>query len=173
MLNRHIFQRRMPVRQRIEILHQPVTLRLAGRLRTGVKALPSKTKTLQRLGIDLHDDGIDLGNEASADSLLLVVAIDHAQILLAVAPVVDEERLVVDVALPLLRIGRTHQRLLAFSQQHGLSLMEILRRAADALDRELFVGEARAQIEKLKADPQAWVDYLRESSLTEVADGIN
>ena len=51
--------------------------------------------------------------------------------------------------------------------------MEILRRATDALDRELFVGEARAQIEKLKADPQAWADYLHESSLTEVADGIN
>ena len=73
-----------------------------------------------------------------------------------------------------IRVDRdTHQRLLAFSQQQGLSLMESLRRATDALDRELFVGEARAQIEKLKADPQAWVDYLRESSLTEVADGIN
>ena len=73
-----------------------------------------------------------------------------------------------------IRVDRdTHQRLLVFSQQQGLSLMEILRRATDALDRELFVGEARAQIEKLKADPQAWVDYLRESSLTEVADGIN
>lgn len=72
-----------------------------------------------------------------------------------------------------IRVDRdTHQRLLAFSQQQGLSLMEILRRATDALDRELFVGEARSQIEKLKADPQAWVDYLRESSLTEVADGI-
>ena len=73
-----------------------------------------------------------------------------------------------------IRVDRdTHQRLLAFSQQQGLSLMEILRRATDALDRELFVGEARAQIEKLKADPRAWADYLRESSLTEVADGIN
>ena len=73
-----------------------------------------------------------------------------------------------------IRVDRdTHQRLLAFSQQQGLSLMEILRRATDALDRELFVGEARAQIEKLKADPRAWADYLRESSLTEVADGVN
>ena len=73
-----------------------------------------------------------------------------------------------------IRVDRdTHQRLLAFSQQQGLSLMEVLRRATDALDRELFVGEARAQIEKLKADPQAWADYLRESLLTEVADGIN
>lgn len=73
-----------------------------------------------------------------------------------------------------IRVDRdTHQRLLAFSQHQGLSLMEILRRATDALDREFFVGEARAQIEKLKADPQAWADYLRESSMTEVADGVN
>ena len=73
-----------------------------------------------------------------------------------------------------IRVDRdTHQRLLAFSQQQRLSLIEVLRRATDALDRELFVGEARAQIEKLKADPQAWADYLRESSLTEVADGVN
>ena len=73
-----------------------------------------------------------------------------------------------------IRVDRnTHQRLLAISQQQGQSLMDILRRATDAIDRELFVGQARAQIEKLKADPQAWADYLRESSLTEVADGIN
>ena len=73
-----------------------------------------------------------------------------------------------------IRVDRdTHQRLLVFSQQQGLSLMEVLRRATDALDRELFVGEARAQIEKLKANPQAWADYLHESSSTEVADGIN
>ena len=73
-----------------------------------------------------------------------------------------------------IRVDRdTHQRLLTISTQQGFSLMEILRRATDALDRELFVGEARSQIEKLKADPQAWTDYLRESLLTEVADGIN
>ena len=73
-----------------------------------------------------------------------------------------------------IRVDRdTHQRLLVFSQQQGLSLMEVLRRATDALDRELFVGEARAQIEKLKADSQAWTDYLHESSSTEVVDGIN
>ena len=73
-----------------------------------------------------------------------------------------------------IRVDRdTHQRLLAFSQQQGLSLIEVLRQATDALDRELFVGEARAQIEKLKADPQAWADYLRESLLTEVSDGVN
>ena len=73
-----------------------------------------------------------------------------------------------------IRVDRnTHQRLLAISQQQGQSLMDILRRATDAIDRELFVGQARAQIEKLKADPQAWADYLRDSSLTEVSDGVN
>ncbi len=73
-----------------------------------------------------------------------------------------------------IRVDRdTHQRLLTFSQQQGLSLIEVLRRATDALDRELFVDEARSQMQNLKADPQAWADYLRESLLTEVADGIN
>jgi hypothetical protein len=73
-----------------------------------------------------------------------------------------------------IRVDRdTHQRLLTISTQQGFSLMEILRRATDALDRELFVGEARSQMQKLKADPQAWADYLRESSLTEVSDGAD
>jgi hypothetical protein len=73
-----------------------------------------------------------------------------------------------------IRVDRdTHQRLLTISTQQGFSLMEILRRATDALDRELFVGEARSQMQKLKADPQAWADYLRESSLTEVSDGVD
>lgn len=73
-----------------------------------------------------------------------------------------------------IRVDRdTHQRLLVFSQQQGLSLIEILRRATDALDRELFVGEARSQMQELKADPQAWSDYLRDFSRTEVSDGVN
>ena len=73
-----------------------------------------------------------------------------------------------------IRVDRdTHQRLLTISTQQGFSLMEILRRATDALDRELFVGEARSHMQKLRADPQAWADYLSESSLTEVSDGVN
>jgi predicted transcriptional regulator len=71
-----------------------------------------------------------------------------------------------------IRVDRdTHRRLLDLSQSSDLSLMEVLRRATAALEQQLFVAEAKSQMQRLRADPQAWVDYLRDSSLTEVSDG--
>jgi predicted transcriptional regulator len=71
-----------------------------------------------------------------------------------------------------IRVDRdTHRRLLDLSQSADLSLMEVLRRATAALEQQLFVAEAKSQMQRLRADPQAWVDYLRDSSLTEVSDG--
>jgi len=73
-----------------------------------------------------------------------------------------------------IRVDRdTHRRLLDLSQSADLSLMEVLRRATDALEKQLFVAEAKSQMQRLRADPQAWSDYLRDSSLTEVSDGVN
>ena len=73
-----------------------------------------------------------------------------------------------------IRVDRdTHRRLLDLSQSSDLSLMEVLRRATAALEQQLFVAEAKSQMQRLRADPQAWVDYLRDSSLTEVSDGVN
>ena len=73
-----------------------------------------------------------------------------------------------------IRVDRdTHRRLLDLSQSADLSLMEVLRRATAALEQQLFVAEAKSQMQSLRADPQAWADYWSESSLTEVADGIN
>ena len=73
-----------------------------------------------------------------------------------------------------IRVDRdTHRRLLDLSQSADLSLMEVLRRATAALEQQLFVAEAKSQMQRLRADPQAWVDYLRDSSLTEVSDGVN
>jgi hypothetical protein len=71
-----------------------------------------------------------------------------------------------------IRVDRdTHRRLLDLSQSADLSLMEVLRRATAALEQQIFVAEAKSQMQRLRADPQAWVDYLRDSSLTEVSDG--
>jgi|GEM_PF-671797 hypothetical protein len=73
-----------------------------------------------------------------------------------------------------IRVDRdTHRRLLDLSQSADLSLMEVLRRATAALEQQLFVAEAKSQMQRLRADPQAWVDYLRDSSLTEVSDGVD
>jgi hypothetical protein len=73
-----------------------------------------------------------------------------------------------------IRVDRdTHRRLLDLSQSADLSLMEVLRRATAALEQQLFVAEAKSQMQRLRADPQAWTDYLRDSSLTEVPDGVD
>jgi predicted transcriptional regulator len=73
-----------------------------------------------------------------------------------------------------IRVDRdTHRRLLDLSQSADLSLMEVLRRATAALEQQLFIAEAKSQMQRLRADPQAWVDYLRDSSLTEVSDGVD
>ena len=73
-----------------------------------------------------------------------------------------------------IRVDRdTHRRLLDLSQSADLSLMEVLRRATAALEQQLFVAEAKSQMHHLHADPQAWADYLPDSSLTEVSDGVD
>jgi predicted transcriptional regulator len=73
-----------------------------------------------------------------------------------------------------IRVDRdTHRRLLDLSQSADLSLMEVLRRATAALEQQIFVAEAKSQMQRLRSDPQAWADYLRDSSLTEVSDGVN
>ncbi len=73
-----------------------------------------------------------------------------------------------------IRVDRdTHRRLLDLSQSADLSLMEVLRRATAALEQQLFVAEAKSQMQRLRADPQAWADYLRDSLLTEVSDGVD
>jgi len=73
-----------------------------------------------------------------------------------------------------IRVDRdTHRRLLDLSQSADLSLMEVLRRATAALEQQLFIAEAKSQMQRLRADPQAWADYLRDSLLTEVPDGVD
>ncbi len=73
-----------------------------------------------------------------------------------------------------IRVDRdTHRSLLDLSQSADLSLMEVLRRATAALEQQLFVAEAKSQMQRLRADPQAWADYLRDSLLTEVSDGVD
>jgi predicted transcriptional regulator len=73
-----------------------------------------------------------------------------------------------------IRVDRdTHRRLLDLSQSADLSLMEVLRRATAALEQQLFIAEAKSQMQRLRANPQAWADYLRDSSFTEVSDGVD
>ena len=94
----------VPHRQRVEVLHQPLTVDLIVRLRAVVQALSRQAEFLQRLGIELHDDGLDLADETDIRRHLEVVLVGVAHVLLVVGPVVREEALVLDVLFPLVGV---------------------------------------------------------------------
>ena len=73
-----------------------------------------------------------------------------------------------------IRVDRdTHSRLLELSSDNGDSLMETVRQAAEALRRLRFGQRVQEEYDALRADPEAWADYLAEAESTYVADGID
>ncbi|MFQ5967793.1 MAG: hypothetical protein ACE5MI_09295 [Acidimicrobiia bacterium] len=66
----------------------------------------------------------------------------------------------------------THARLLELSKATGASLIETVREAAEALRRQRFAHQVAAELDELRADPEAWQAYLAEAESTSVADGI-
>lgn len=66
----------------------------------------------------------------------------------------------------------THARLLALSQATGASLIETVRDAAEALQRQRFAHRVAAEIAQLREDPEGWQAYLAEADDTSVPDGI-
>jgi hypothetical protein len=67
----------------------------------------------------------------------------------------------------------THARLLELSAAAGSSLMDTVRDAAEALRRQRFAHQVAAELEALRADPDAWSAYLAEAARTDVGDGID
>jgi hypothetical protein len=66
----------------------------------------------------------------------------------------------------------TRDKLLELSHDNNVTLIEIVRQAADELSKKFFARNVVAQLEKLRADPVAWQDYLDEAEETYVSDGI-
>jgi predicted transcriptional regulator len=66
----------------------------------------------------------------------------------------------------------THARLLEMSTASGASLIETVREAAEALRRQRFARQVTAELNELRADPDAWTDYVAEADRTSVTDGI-
>lgn len=66
----------------------------------------------------------------------------------------------------------THARLLDLSREAGVSLIETVRDATEALSRQRFAHQVAAELDKLRQDPQAWEAYLTEADQTSVSDGV-
>lgn len=66
----------------------------------------------------------------------------------------------------------THEKLAAMAAASGATLMEVARRAVDALERLQFARTVAVEIEALRLDEGAWEDYLGDAESTDVADGL-
>jgi predicted transcriptional regulator len=66
----------------------------------------------------------------------------------------------------------THARLVELSAASDATLMDTVRAATDALERQRFADRVTRQFDVLRADPDAWADYLAEGETTSVSDGI-
>ena len=66
----------------------------------------------------------------------------------------------------------THAQLLALSRAAGMSLIDTVRLAAEALRRERFARRAVGELAALREDDAAWEDYLGEAESSTVGDGL-
>jgi len=66
----------------------------------------------------------------------------------------------------------THARLLEMSRQTDSSLIETVRDAAEALQRQRFALNVARELDQLRSDPEAWKAYLGEADSETVADGV-
>ena len=67
----------------------------------------------------------------------------------------------------------THAKLVELSSARGVTLMETVREAAEALRRERFAQRVAAELAALRESPAAWADYLAEADVTAVPDGVD
>ncbi len=73
-----------------------------------------------------------------------------------------------------IRVDReTHERLVELSKDSGRSLIDTVSEAAEALRRKRFAEQVRSQLDALRSDPEAWLDYLAEAEETHVTDGLD
>jgi hypothetical protein len=66
----------------------------------------------------------------------------------------------------------THAALLDLAAERGTSLIDTARAATEALRRQEFALHVTEELNELRADPDAWADYLAEAETSHVADGV-
>ena len=67
----------------------------------------------------------------------------------------------------------THAKLSELSAAQGVTLMETVRDAAEALRRQRFARQVSAELAALRESPASWSDYLTDAEATAVTDGVD
>jgi hypothetical protein len=78
------------------------------------------------------------------------------------------------VATTTIRVDlETHAKLSELSAAEGVTIMETVRDAAEALRRQRFARQISAELAALRGSPVAWADYLAGADATAVSDGVD
>ena len=65
----------------------------------------------------------------------------------------------------------THRRLIAISRASNRPLIDVLRDAADALERARFATLVASQLDAMRRDAEDWAHYTADADLA-VRDGL-
>jgi predicted transcriptional regulator len=66
----------------------------------------------------------------------------------------------------------THRRFVAISRASNRPLVEVLRDAAESLERARFAAEVSAQLDALRQRPDEWANYTMDADLS-LRDGLS
>jgi hypothetical protein len=80
------------------------------------------------------------------------------------------------MATPSIRISEaSYQILRELAEQTGQAMTEVLDKAIDAYQRQVFLDAVNAGYAALRSDPKAWADELKERQLWDatVMDGLD
>ncbi|CAN5757385.1 MAG: ribbon-helix-helix protein, CopG family [Iamia sp.] len=66
----------------------------------------------------------------------------------------------------------TRDRLREIARAEGRPITEVTRQAVESFERSRRIAQARVDLARLRADPEAWADYLAEGDSLPVGDGI-
>jgi len=68
--------------------------------------------------------------------------------------------------------SETHARLVELSEAGGATLIDTMREATEALERQRFGVRVTTEMAELRQDTHAWAAYLADAEATSVGDGI-
>ncbi len=67
----------------------------------------------------------------------------------------------------------TRDRLREIAAADGRPIIEVARDAVAGLERTRRIERVKVDLARLRADPEAWTDYLREGEELHVRDGLD
>ena len=61
--------------------------------------------------------------------------------------------------------NETHRRIADLAHRTGNPMTEVVSRAVDALERQVYFGEVNRRFEELRSEPESWAEIVEERAV--------